>query len=213
MLRGAGRLNALTANKIEEWQSAGLRLGQDGARIATQLALWIWQVGDWINEGRDLGMSLSDATKILRTSWNGSAQTISQYAYVARKFPPHRRKWQVGSSFYVLVAGKPVEDQDYFLDIAEKHELTWRAWKALVQGRDNEVCSSLIRPQPCTTVRLSPDVYQTLIRMAETYSVRVKRRVSPEEYISRVIKAVARRQATNGHEAEPVRLEPGGIVR
>lgn len=119
-----------------------LRLAQDGCTRPTRTALQIapgieyaswrqvgtklamiadsssWWLGDWIVYGQgQYGKRYLEAIEATHLDY----QTLRNYAWVARKFEPLRRRQTLSFQHHLEVAGLPVQDQETWLDRAHLH--------------------------------------------------------------------------------------------
>jgi hypothetical protein len=98
---------------IESWRM----LGEHICVINNSSAWWI---GDWLIYGEEkYPHRYRDALKGTALDY----QTLKNYAWVARKFAPPRRRAQLSFQHHVEVAALPECEQDRWLDVAE--ELHW----------------------------------------------------------------------------------------
>jgi len=95
---------------LDSWQ----RIGQQIFLITDSAAWWL---GDWIVFGEDTFPDRYQEA-ITRTSLN--YQTLRNYAWIARKFDPSRRRDKLSFQHHVEVARLSSEDQNIFLDRAER---------------------------------------------------------------------------------------------
>ncbi len=95
---------------FEAWVLAGRRL----ARVANAAA---WALGDWLVFGeRAFGMRYKGALEATRLDY----QTLRNYAWVARRFPPERRRAALSLQHHAELASLPAAEQDLWLDRAER---------------------------------------------------------------------------------------------
>jgi len=95
---------------LETWQHIGHQI----FLISDSSAWWL---GDWLVFGQQ---QFPDryGQAIARTSLD--YQTLRNYAWVARKFAPSRRRDKLSFQHHVEVAALPIADQDRFLAQAER---------------------------------------------------------------------------------------------
>jgi hypothetical protein len=120
----ANRLSLdVTAASIE---STSCELPQDlpidvWCRIGVQLSAVseasCWWIGDWLVYG-ELNYPLRYRRAMTETSLD--YQTLRNYAWVARKFAPSRRRVDLSFQHHVEVAALSEEEQDHWLDFAER---------------------------------------------------------------------------------------------
>jgi len=98
---------------LDTWQ----HIGQQIFLITDSTAWWL---GDWLIFGEDKFPDRYQEA-VSRTALN--YQTLRNYAWIARKFEPSRRRDKLSFQHHVEVAGLCPEDQDSFLAQAER--LRW----------------------------------------------------------------------------------------
>ncbi|HJQ03554.1 MAG TPA: LmbU family transcriptional regulator [Jatrophihabitans sp.] len=93
----------------EDWENAGVKL----ARIADTSA---WCLGDWLVHGQErFRERYQSAIKSVGLDY----QTLRNYAWVARKFPASRRRYQLSVQHHAEVASLDADEQDRWLGQAE----------------------------------------------------------------------------------------------
>ena len=99
---------------FEEWDSLGQKIAPIGKSIG-------FIIGDWINYGENrYGEKYEEA--LGRTGL--AYQTLLNYSYVARKVEISLRKENLDLHHHLVVAKlKTPEEQQFWLDMAEKHKL------------------------------------------------------------------------------------------
>ncbi|MCT2588312.1 hypothetical protein [Actinophytocola gossypii] len=108
-----------------QWILHGERLGSIGRGIA-------WWIGDWVNYGNaKFGEKYSRAARI--TGYD--AQTLMNMAYVAARFPQHRRRAALSWSHHAEVSALDTADQDDLLTHAERTKLSVRGLRDEVRAR------------------------------------------------------------------------------
>jgi hypothetical protein len=96
---------------LDEWAHAGVRLG-----AAEHI---LWQVGDWYNDGENLGRGVRK-TILESPSWRGPTyDTCKNAGRIARKFPPGSRYHDLPYTFYESVAALPADLAHALLDTAK----------------------------------------------------------------------------------------------
>ena len=102
---------------FDEWDSLGQKLAPLGRSIG-------FIIGDWINYGDGrYGEKYDEA--LARTGM--SYQTLKQFSYVARKIEMCERSHILDWCHHLVVAkAKTPEEQRYWLNVAEKHKLSYR---------------------------------------------------------------------------------------
>lgn len=99
---------------LSEWQ----RIGRHIFVIADSSAWWL---GDWVIYGQS---NYPDRYRVAMAETSLDYQTLRNYAWVARKFPPARRRERLSFQHHAEVAGLPTDEQDEWLDRAERDRLT-----------------------------------------------------------------------------------------
>ncbi|RNL86219.1 antibiotic biosynthesis protein [Halostreptopolyspora alba] len=97
----------------EDWQRAGCQL----SGIVNSS---MWWLGDWLVYGKN---HYGDRYKRGIHEAGLQYQTLRNYAWVAQRFEMERRRGALSFQHHAEVASLPVEDQDQWLDRAEK--LNW----------------------------------------------------------------------------------------
>ncbi|MFE2756625.1 LmbU family transcriptional regulator [Actinosynnema sp. NPDC059335] len=95
---------------FETWEQAGQRI----ARIASSSA---WYLGDWLVFGQD---KYTDRYRRAVEAVGLDYQTLRNYAWIARKFDPSRRRRGLPFQHHAEVAALPPAEQDRWLDRAER---------------------------------------------------------------------------------------------
>ncbi|MFE9751592.1 LmbU family transcriptional regulator [Saccharothrix saharensis] len=112
---------------FESWEQAGQRI----SRIASSSA---WYLGDWLVYGQDRYTGrYRRAVEAVGLDY----QTLRNYAWIARKFEPSRRRAGLPFQHHAEVAALPPAEQDQWLDRAEREGWSRTALRrALREGRD-----------------------------------------------------------------------------
>lgn len=105
--RRAG-LSFFAAISIEDW----LAIGDELLSVSDASAWWL---GDWLVYGEQ---RFPERYRMAIDSTHLSYKTLRNYAWVARRFPPARRRDALGLAHHAEVAALPEEDQDRWLDRA-----------------------------------------------------------------------------------------------
>jgi hypothetical protein len=124
---------------FEQWRDLGPRL----SRFASASAWWL---GDWLVFGRD---KYDRRYKLAAVSTALDYQTLRNYAVVARRFPPNRRRELLTFQHHAEVCALEDGEQERWLDLAEqgkwsRNELRRRlrcAHRTAVVDSDPEVVS------------------------------------------------------------------------
>lgn len=97
---------------FDRWEHAG-------RHIARVLSASAWCLGDWLVYGQD---RFTDRYRHAIEAAGLDYQTLRNYAWVARKFEPGRRRPLLSFQHHAEVASLPPEEQDRWLDRAERAE-------------------------------------------------------------------------------------------
>ncbi|WP_306749343.1 LmbU family transcriptional regulator [Saccharothrix yanglingensis] len=112
---------------FESWEQAGQRI----SRIASSSA---WYLGDWLVFGQD---KYTGRYRRAVEAVGLDYQTLRNYAWIARKFAPARRRPGLPFQHHAEVAALPAEEQDRWLDRAERERWSRTALRrALRESRD-----------------------------------------------------------------------------
>jgi hypothetical protein len=103
-------LSLPTSMSIDAWRNIGERI----SRISDASTWWL---GDWIIYGQ---AKYPDRYKRAVDDTGLDYQTLRNYAWVARKFDPSRRRGKLSVQHHVEVAFLPEDEQDVWLDRAER---------------------------------------------------------------------------------------------
>ncbi|MGP3966793.1 LmbU family transcriptional regulator [Streptomyces sp. 6N223] len=126
---------------FDEWEQAGLKI----FRIAESSC---WCLGDWLLYGKS---RYSDRYRKAIEAAGLDYQTLRNYAWVARQFELWRRRENLSFQHHAEVAGLPSEEQDQWLDRAEREG--WSRNKLRDQLRASRG-DGVERPGPGTAVAL-----------------------------------------------------------
>lgn len=112
---------------FESWEQAGRRI----SRIASSSA---WYLGDWLVFGQD---KYTDRYRRAVEAVGLDYQTLRNYAWIARKFEPSRRRPGLPFQHHAEVAALPPAEQDRWLDRAERESWSRTTLRrALREARD-----------------------------------------------------------------------------
>jgi hypothetical protein len=96
---------------FDAWSAVGSRI----ARISNASCWWL---GDWLVYGeRTYGRRYTDAIEATGLDY----QTLRNYAWIARRFEPSRRREGLSLQHHIEVAALPTADQDLWLDRCHRH--------------------------------------------------------------------------------------------
>jgi len=88
-----------------------------GKRLASVSSASTWALGDWLLFGeRSFGHRYREAIEATNLDY----QTLRNYAWVAGRFPPRRRRAALSFQHHAEVAALPPAEQDLWLHRAEK---------------------------------------------------------------------------------------------
>jgi hypothetical protein len=93
-----------------------------------------WWLGDWLIYGQE---SYPDRYRHAIAETSLDYQTLRNYAWVARRFPPNRRREKLSFQHHAEVAGLSAEEQDAWLARAEDQDWSRNELRRQVQGRRN----------------------------------------------------------------------------
>jgi predicted HicB family RNase H-like nuclease len=77
----------------------------------------VWWLGDWLVFGE---RAYPGRYKRAMQATKLNYQTLRNYAWAARRFPPARRRAGLSLQHHVEVAGLPPDEQDHWLELAER---------------------------------------------------------------------------------------------
>jgi hypothetical protein len=138
---GALTINSLTLDPTTpyaQWEALGTMLGRLSASSC-------WLIGDWVEFGeRVYGEKYAQAVE----ETGLAPQTLMNYASVARRVPPPRRRASLPYSYHAVVAPLEPDEQDAWLTKAELDGMSRRALQAAVKGEpaERETCPTCGRP-------------------------------------------------------------------
>lgn len=128
---------------FESWK----RIGKQISLISDAATWWL---GDWLVFGED---KYPDRYKDAIAQTALDYQTLRNYAWVARKFPMSRRRDRLSMQHHEVVASLPGEQQDLWLDQAEK--LKWSRNEMRKQLRLHRASMEKPRHDPLVSVLLN----------------------------------------------------------
>jgi hypothetical protein len=91
-----------------------------------------WWLGDWLIYGQS---AYPNRYKHAVAETELDYQTLRNYAWVARRFTPHRRRASLSFQHHAEVASLPPDEQDSWLAQAEKHEWSRNEFRRQIQAR------------------------------------------------------------------------------
>jgi hypothetical protein len=176
---------------IDDWTRIGRQIFVIGDSSA-------WWLGDWLIYGRS---QYPDRYKRAIAETALDYQTLRNYAWVARRYPPERRRSALSFQHHAEVAGLPVDEQDRWLAHAEtsgwsRNELRSRLRASRASLRDSQDPADRV-------LEIHMDVPPTRRRRwSEAAST------SDQDLVSWMV-SVLDRAASIALEALPERLEQG----
>ena len=124
---------------LEEWR----RIGDNIAVLADSSTWWL---GDWLVYGQ---RRYPDRYRRAVAETSLDHQTLRNYAWVARRFPPPRRRPALSFQHHAEVAALPERDQDGWLDRAQQSRWSRntlrRELRAARGGPDTEPAVPVVR--------------------------------------------------------------------
>jgi hypothetical protein len=91
-----------------------------------------WWLGDWLIYGQT---AYPDRYKRAIAETSLDYQTLRNYAWVARRFAPHRRRERLSFQHHAEVTSLPEPEQDAWLARAEEHGWSRNELRRQIQGR------------------------------------------------------------------------------
>jgi hypothetical protein len=110
---------------VDTWRHVGEEIV--GISVAS-----VWWLGDWLVFGV---RKYPDRYKRAMRETSLDYQTLRNYAWAARRFPPQRRRQILSVQHHIEVAALPPAEQDHWLDFAER--LRWSRDELRRQLRDS----------------------------------------------------------------------------
>ncbi|TMR04972.1 antibiotic biosynthesis protein [Actinomadura soli] len=124
---------------FEDWERAGHQLS---GLVNSSL----WWLGDWLIYGKE---NYTDRYERGIRAVGLQYQTLRNYAWVSGRFDLHRRRPALSFQHHAEVASLPVQEQDSWLDRAEKMKWTTKQLrKAIRVARDGEALDLTKPEQP-----------------------------------------------------------------
>jgi hypothetical protein len=102
-----------------------------GARVGSHSSASSWWLGDWLAFGRmKYGRRYRDAVDVTGLDY----QTLRNYAVVARRFEPSRRRKGLTFHHHAELCAFPEDDQERWLNLAEQHGWSKRELRRQIRG-------------------------------------------------------------------------------
>jgi hypothetical protein len=139
---------------LDTWREIGEELS-----VLWDASTW-WQ-GDWLLYGQD---RYPDRYQCALENSGLDYQTLRNYAWVARKFPPFRRRPSLSMQHHAEVASLSEEEQDHWLDRAETGR--WSRNKLRTYLREGQV-GERGAPDGKLVIKTDPGRRQRWVRAAE----------------------------------------------
>lgn len=124
------------AVSFDEWEQAGAKI----ARVADSS---MWCLGDWLVYGQE---EYSDRYQRAINAIGLDYQTLRNYAWIARKFDPIRRRPGLSFQHHAEVAALPEEQQDEWLDLAEQNSWSRNQLRIKVRAHRGALASNGVAP-------------------------------------------------------------------
>jgi hypothetical protein len=126
---------------FEDWEQAGRQL----SGIVNSSSWWL---GDWLVYGKEHFRSRYERGI---AAAGLQYQTLRNYAWVARRFELHRRRAALSFQHHAEAASLPVEQQDLWLDRAEKMQWTTKQFREAIRlARDDETPAASVEEAEAT---------------------------------------------------------------
>lgn len=109
---------------FEDWQRAGRDL-------SSMVDLSLWCLGDWLIYGKE---NYSDRYIQAIRAVGLQYQTLRNYAWVSRRFERDRRRTKLSFQHHAEVASLSADEQDLWLDRAERETWTTKQLRDRVRG-------------------------------------------------------------------------------
>ena len=172
---------------VEDWKRIGLRIGAISESS-------VWWLGDWLVYGQ---RTYPDRYQRALQETELDYQTLRNYAWVANRFPPDRRKPGLSFQHHAEVAALPPDEQETWLAKAERLKWSRNQLRSHVRAARN-----LVPTQPVPRVRVSvsipPEQMQTWEKAAE-----LARQELPEWITAVLTEAAMRHHRGAGHQRRP----------
>jgi hypothetical protein len=127
---------------FEAWVRAGTHI----SRIMSSSA---WYLGDWVVFGQD---KYENRYRRAVDAAGLDYQTLRNYAWVARSFTPTRRRPGLSFQHHAEVASLPAQEQDEWLDKAERHGWSRNQLRKNLRESRNRVVKIARSPMPTVYV-------------------------------------------------------------
>ncbi|MCE7001088.1 LmbU family transcriptional regulator [Saccharothrix sp. S26] len=126
---------------FEHWERAGRQI----ARVVNSSA---WYLGDWLVFGQDRyeGRYQQSVAEL-----GLEYQTLRNYARVARGFPYPRRRVELSFQHHAEVAALPPQEQDRWLDAAQRGGWSRNALRAALRGSKRDDAGWVVLPKVSVT--------------------------------------------------------------
>ncbi|WP_245533425.1 LmbU family transcriptional regulator [Actinoalloteichus spitiensis] len=176
---------------IDEW----VRIGRRIFAVAESSSWWL---GDWLLYGQ---VKYPDRYHRAIVETDLDYQTLRNYAWVAGKFPTHRRRAELSFQHHAEVAALPPEEQDRWLERAERHSWSRNQLRNRLRAA-RSVTRGSGKP---SAVRIAVNADPTQRRAWEEAAARASSDL--EKWIAAVLDQAAGRELTRGDANAAVALD------
>ncbi|TYB46393.1 LmbU family transcriptional regulator [Actinomadura chibensis] len=135
---------------IEEWRSIGERI-----HAISEASTW-W-LGDWLLYGQN---RYPNRYRRAVEETGLDYQTLRNYVWVARKFPPSRRRAKLSLQHHLEVAALPEEEQDVWLGRAERFGWSKTLLRRYVKASRGELAegeTGAVQSKVTLNLKIAPD--------------------------------------------------------
>lgn len=147
------------AMPLDEWQSIGSRIS--GAADSSA-----WWLGDWLIYGRT---AYPDRYRTAVEETLLDYQTLRNYAWVARRYVPRRRRPTLSFQHHAELASLPEDEQEFWMDRAERLSWSKNFLRSRVRAaRQGEEAASDAESRLHIQLSLPQDRWQRWSRAAST---------------------------------------------
>ncbi|MFI6644620.1 LmbU family transcriptional regulator [Streptomyces sp. NPDC050504] len=177
-----------TGMAYDEWE-------RSGRQLAGVVDSSCWWLGDWLVYGKD---HYTDRYQRGIRAVGLSYQTLRNYAWVARRFPHSRRRTALSFQHHAELASMPVEEQNLWLDRAERSQWTTKQLRAALRAeRGGERPSPAVPAEPNRRLEVPGSRFQRWHEAAEQSGVDF------EQWVTATLDRAAARALEAHAPAEP----------
>jgi hypothetical protein len=113
---------------IDDWKALGVKIAMYSEATA-------WWLGDWLAFGQmRYGRRYREGVELTGLEY----QTLRNYAMVARRFEPSRRRDNLSFQHHAEVCSLDDDDQDFWLELAAERHWSKRELRRRVRGESGE---------------------------------------------------------------------------